>query len=167
MPEEIPPSEHPTVNYERSDASLGGVVLVLTWALFVAVITFVLMMQFFNKYSAYENAIRKSPFPLAPTPSRAQPPEPRLEQLDRLTGDESSNVYLRLQGREKILNSYGLTEEKGYIHVPIERAMRTLVGKLPARQEQPKDGERENRLLDAGESNSGRLFRKEARWSER
>jgi heme/copper-type cytochrome/quinol oxidase subunit 1 len=157
--------QHPEVRHEPSDASLGGVIMVIVWAMFLGAVILVLVWQFFVQYRAHEDQLRASPFPLALKPSESLPPEPRLEQLNRLANDPISNVYLRQQAREKKLNSYGHTEDKGYVHVPIERAMQAVVGELKARKDTSEP--RENGLYDAGESNSGRLFRKEPRWSER
>jgi hypothetical protein len=60
--------------------------------------------------------------------------------------------------------------ENGFVRIPIQQAMAWIVrtGKLPARQQSPASERRkENGLLDAGESNSGRMFRKEPRWYSR
>jgi hypothetical protein len=58
--------------------------------------------------------------------------------------------------------------EHGFIRIPIRRAMDLLANKLPARQEPPVSQRRKaNGLVDAGESNSGRMFREEPRWYER
>lgn len=60
--------------------------------------------------------------------------------------------------------------ENGFVRIPIEQAMAWVVrtDKLPARQQPPASERRkENGLLDAGESNSGRMFRKEPRWYSR
>ena len=97
----------------------------------------------------------------APSWETSLPPEPRLEQINRLEKDKVSNTFAREKEKEDFLHSYGQTPEKGYVHVPIERAMDLLAGKLPARKEQPKDKQslRENGLLDGGAPNSGQMFR--------
>jgi len=135
-----------------------------------AVLHFFINTFFFQRQNRYETVARESPFPLAPEPSKTLPPEPRLEQLDRLKGVESSNAYERQLSKEEVLASYGPTEEKGFVHIPIEQAMHYLAGKLPARPEQA-DDQRASGLLDAGGPNSGRMFRTElkrkAQWSTR
>ena len=86
------------------------------------------------------------------------PQKPRLEEVDRLAGIASENVYLRLAAKEEYLSRYGETAEKGFVHIPIRRAMETLAGHLPVRKEQPA-ATKDNGLVDSGASNSGRMFR--------
>ena len=58
--------------------------------------------------------------------------------------------------------------EKGFVRIRIDRAMAILENKLLSRQEPPASQRRKaNGLVDAGESNSGRMFREEPRWYER
>jgi hypothetical protein len=58
--------------------------------------------------------------------------------------------------------------EDGFVRIPIEQAMRLLANKLPARPLPPaSERHKENGLLDAGTSNSGRMFRKEPQWFSR
>jgi hypothetical protein len=55
--------------------------------------------------------------------------------------------------------------ENGFVRIPIEEAMTLLANKLPARPSPPaRERQKENGLVDAGASNSGRLFRKEPQW---
>ena len=103
--------------------------------------------------------MKKSPYPLAPGFSRKLPPEPRLEQLDRLAGIDNADVAEKLAEKEKALDSYGPTEEKGFVHIPIQQAMKAVAGKLPMRKEPQGPTAADNGLLDAGQSNSGRIFR--------
>jgi hypothetical protein len=108
--------------------------------------------------------VKKSPYPLAPGPSTALPREPRLEQIDRLAGVETPNVHERETSRLEVLQSYGPTSEEGFMHIPIEQAMKLLAAspqyKLKARPEPSADQKRRSGgLVDAGESNSGRMFR--------
>ncbi len=148
--------EHASVRYERSDASFRWVLgLVIGAMVFAAVVHYVLLV-FFEDYRAHLETVRRSPFPLAPAPSRALPAEPRLEQLDRLEGVVRPDVYERQAAREKVLAGYGPTGEAGYVHVPIDQAIDHLAGKLHVRAT-PAAAERrrERGLLDAGEPNSG------------
>jgi hypothetical protein len=69
-----------------------------------------------------------------------------------------------MAGNEATLDSYGPSDDEGFIRVPIDRAMDFLVGRLPVRKEQPQkksgDGKARDRgMVNAGDSNSGRLFR--------
>ena len=105
-----------------------------------------------------EQHVKKSGFPLAASQNADLPPEPRLEQLDRKADIVTPDVYLREAAKERTLHSYGPTEDKAYIHVPIERAMKLVANKLPVRKEK-EDRSKEDGLIDAGESNSGRMLR--------
>jgi hypothetical protein len=139
MPEEIrhPDGriEHPGVRHEPTDASLRWVAgTVIVASVLGIIIHFVVLVLFHGLNEEFAEE-RKSRFSLAPTPSQSLPPEPRLEQLDRLTGDERSNLHLRQKEKLDILNSYGPADDKGFVHIPIERAMRLLANKLPARDE--------------------------------
>lgn len=125
---------NPGIHYERKD-------LRLRWIL--ALIAGVCCFAVFHYYATWrlmwwrENAARavnQSPYRLAPTLSTKLPPEPRLEQLDRLAKIETSDVSRMLTDKEKILNSYGPTEEKGFIHIPIQEAMKRVAGTLPVRE---------------------------------
>ena len=99
-------------------------------------------------------------------PSTPLPPQPRLDQLDRMTPEESAadHGYMvpdkQLAAKEKPLHSYGSTAEKGFIQIPIEQAMKAVAGTLPVATESSKGhAAKGNGLLEAGESNSGRMFR--------
>jgi hypothetical protein len=108
---------------------------------------------------------RKSRFPLAQSPSEDLPPPPRVEQLDRLEGYRRSNVARREGINLEELSRYGQTDEKGFVQVPIDQAIRHLAGRLPARKEQAEREPRDNGLVDGGEPNSGRLFnRRKPSW---
>lgn len=160
--------EHPSVRHERTDASFRAVVWALGIGLVLAVVIHLSIWWFFRRYGDYQNAIKRSNFPLAPTPSTQLPPQPRLEQIDRMEDVPGVSVAARQARREAVLDSYGPTTEEGFIRVPIERAMAFLAGKLPTRPVPPSgQGKRGNGLLDSGESNSGRILREEPKWSER
>ncbi len=167
MPEELHQTngqlEHPSVRSEKSDASFGWIIgLILGSAVFGVMIHF-LVAAFFVGEERLLTSRSKSSFPLAPTPSRALPQEPHLEPLDRLENITSSNVFVREERKLTILDSYGPTAEKGFIHIPIDRAMQQVAGHLPARKEPADQQElqrRQNGLVDHGESNSGRMFKR-------
>jgi len=160
--------EHPSVRHERSDASFSWVLGLIIAAMCLAALIHYVLLLFFYDYRDYQAAIKRSRYPLAPAPQESLPPEPRLEPLDRLERIEGSNVYARRESKEEVLNSYGPTPEEGFIHVPIDRVMMFLEkNQLPARTEPPAgDRRRENGLVDAGASNSGRMFRGEPLWYE-
>lgn len=196
-------SEHPNVRYEQRDASFGWILGIGISTLALGVLILSVLLWFFYHYRNYQATIKRSPFPLAARPSAALPARPRLEQVDRLAGVESPNVYLREAANEEILRSYGATMPEltalapsaasvaaepgigalsaavrllagmrvpygGFIRIPISRALALLANKLPARPEPPaSQRRRENGLVDAGASNSGRMFREKPRWYER
>ncbi len=151
--------QHPTVLYDHTDANFRWIIgLVLGALVFAAVVHFVIL-RFYQSYANYEAEIKRSNYPLAPPADKTLPPEPRLEQVNRVAGFEKGDVYLREKEKEDRLNSYGPAEDN-YVHIPIEKAMDQLAGKLPAAKP-PAEGQarRQNGLVDAGESNSGRMFR--------
>jgi hypothetical protein len=159
--------EHPQVRYEHRDTSFGWILGIGITTLALGAVILSVLLWFFNLYKNYQATIKRSPFPLAAQPSEALPARPRLEQVDRLAGIETPNVYVREIAKEEILNSYGSTPEQEFVHIPIDRAMTLLANKLPARPEPPaSQRRRQNGLVDAGESNSGRMFREEPRWYE-
>ncbi len=162
------PPRHPSVRYEPKDANFRWII-----GLILAAITFGVFLQFtvWDFFRGERDRLadtRRSKYPLAPRPSTALPPEPRLEQLDRLRGDEVVNVYVRQELKLDRLSRYGQADEKWYVHIPIDRAMEVLgTGKqLPARSEQAGGKPRDLGLVDGGEPNSGRMFnRRKPRWS--
>jgi len=158
--------EHPRVRFERSDANFSPILIILIVVLGIATIHLASVWWFFRHYGVYEAAIKQSSFPLQPGPSDQLAAEPRLEPVNRLAAIEKGNVDVIEASRERILNSYGALES-GYVHIPIQRAMDVLANKLPARQKPAGSAQKENGLVDAGEPNSGRMFRGEPRWFER
>jgi hypothetical protein len=161
---------HPTVQYEHSDASFAKILAIIIGALILAGIIHYVVWQFFVEYRGYEATINASHYPLGHERSGHLPPEPRLEQINRMSAIESGNIYLREGSKLDVLNGYGpAADESGYVHIPIGRAMDVLANekKLLSRQEPPAEQRRrQNGLVDSGESNSGRLFREKPRWYE-
>jgi hypothetical protein len=158
-------AEHPSVRHEPSDANFGWIMVILSIALFVGLIAYLLLWGFLVDYRTYQDSIKKSPYPLAPNQSTALPPQPRLEELERATYSDAENVFRRQEVRETTLNEYGRTGEKNFVRIPIEQAMRSLAGKgLPAREVPSSDEWKEQKrrssgLVNGGESSSGRMFR--------
>jgi hypothetical protein len=159
--------QNPSIFYEHSDVKFGWILGLVVAAVIAAVIVLYVVYRFWLGYGSYEARVKRSAFPLA-TENGGLPPEPRLEQLNRLAGVTRSDVYLRLEAKEQLLHEYGpLPEEKGYVRVPIEQAMDYLAqdGRLPARPQQIEP--RQNGLVFGGGPNSGRLFREKAPWFAR
>ncbi len=157
-----PPTENPSVRVEERDARFKPIFLLLIVSAILGVVIFLIVWTFFRDYGAYQDRIKRSPYPLAPTPSTALPRGPRLEQLNRDAGIETGNIHHLQAAYAATLHSYGRTEKEGYVRVPIERAAELLANRLPARQAQPAGmARRSSGLVGAGESSAGRLFRKE------
>ncbi len=153
--------EHPEVRYEGSDANFRWIFTILLGAVAVGLVIMGVVWFFFYQFRDYQAQIKQSPFPLATGPSTAVPLPPRLEQIDRMAGVESPNVFERESAKLEVLDSYGATAEEGFIHIPIERAIQVLLENktLKSRPEPPADQlRRSSGLLDAGEPNAGRLF---------
>jgi hypothetical protein len=150
--------EHPSINYERRDVPFRWVLLVAIIGVSVGAVIFGLVYAFFRADTERLASRRESEFPLAEHPSNELPARPRLEEVDRLAGDAREDVYQRLLAKEDQLERYGETQEKGFVQIPIRRAMESLAGQLPVRK-QPQGPSKDNGLLDSGASNSGRLYR--------
>ena len=149
---------NPDVQFERSDVGLKPVLITLAVALVSGVAIHVGVWLFLAGDRAHQDRVKRSTFPLANVPADELPREPRIEQLDRLSaGGERMPP-------ESPPDSYGQTDERGFVRVPVERAIDHLAGKLPSRQEPDADARRRaGGLIAHGESNSGRVFRKGGR----
>jgi hypothetical protein len=158
--------EHPSVRYEPSDAKFGWILGIIIVAIVLAVIIHLALWQFLVHKRAVEDEAKRSNFPLAPGTTTPLPARPRLEQIDRLEGAPGVNASEHEADNLRILNSYGPTSDEGFVRVPIDGAMKYLIEykKLPARPETPADQRRRSGgLVDAGEPNSGRLFKEAPR----
>jgi hypothetical protein len=155
--------EHAEVRYERTDANFRWVLGILTGGVLLGAFILYVVLAFFHYYGSYQTAIKESAFPLAPAPADALPAEPRLEQVDRLAGVQRVNVATQELEKEKVLNSYGPTDEKGYVHIPVDRAIDSLASKTSAAKTSG-PGRKANGLVDSGASNSGRVFREKPAW---
>jgi hypothetical protein len=153
---------NPEVRRERTDANLSWILLVIAAMVFVGVIVHSFVWQWFVGYEQRLDIERQSASPLAAGPKAPTPPEPRLEQIDRL-GGQAQDAAASLGVSEAELRRYGHSDESGFVHIPIDRAMDRLAGKLPTKQATAEQDRRSNGLIDDGASNSGRLFQKGGR----
>jgi hypothetical protein len=151
--------ENPSVRYEPTDASFRWIMGIVLAAILLAALMHVAITGFFRWSKANQDSVKASRFPLAAKPSTIVPPEPRLEQLNRLQGLGSHPDAMAVN--EADLHQFGPTDRPGYVHIPIERAIELIPEKLPVRKDQPPDDQlrHQNGLVGDGESNSGRLFR--------
>lgn len=165
----------PAIRYERKDISLRWILMLVAGATCLIVVQLTVTWWLLEADRQRHRELMKSSYPVAPAPSTTLPPEPRLEPLDRYAGVESSNVFLRQLAYERTLHSYGTTGEEGFVHIPIEDAMKLAAGKLPVRAETPAPEQpgneknaagpstrpppKDNGLLGWGDANSGRVYR--------
>jgi hypothetical protein len=150
---------HLEVRHEPTDVSVRWILWLLAGGVLLGLIINVAIWFLFQTLACHQDHVKQSPFPLAPTPNERLPAEPRLEQLERTANPSRENAFLRQAAREAKLKTYGHTEQAGYVHIPIDRAMTALAGKLPVRQKDSANDKRAGGLVDAGASNAGRLFR--------
>jgi len=86
------------------------------------------------------------------------PNQPRLEAFEPQPG-ASETFAASEQAAEASLHAYGPTNELGFVHIPIEQAMRSLAKELSS-QSQPEPLDPKSRgLIGSGDANSGRLLR--------
>lgn len=154
--------EHPDVRFEPKDANASWIfgIIAMTAAFLIAIHFIVL--AFFHGYEAHLAEVNRSPYPLARRPDVAFPAKPRLEQIDRLSGDTEVNVFVRESKKLRRLDTYGKADTEGFVHIPVEKAMRYAIDKkmLKARPEPPaNERDRSSGLIDAGAPNSGRWLR--------
>lgn len=149
--------EHPRVRRETRDVRVGvlfGIIIGLAclFAIHISVVWW-----YFWWLAGAQAVQKESPYPLAPKLSARLPSRPRLEQIQFLAGDTSGLVAERLAAEEKVLRSYGATDDKDFVHIPIEQAMRLAAPRLAVRKEPP-SAVHDQGLLDGGEPNSGHVF---------
>lgn len=155
--------EHPAVHREPRDVRFARAIWVILGALAFGVVELWGVWRFFLDRQHREEQLNASRYPLGQQESGRLPAAPRLEQLDRLAGITAENERDRELADEQLLSSYGTTPEKEFVHIPIDRAIDLVVPTLKARKEEPAETAGKSRgLVNAGESNSGRIFQKPA-----
>jgi hypothetical protein len=145
------------VSYERKDVRLGVVLALLTVAGGLVIFVFFGVWWFYWGEESVQKKAKGSTEALAPL----FPQEPRLEQIDALAGMGSTNVDKRLVEQERLLNSYGPTEDKGFVHIPIQQAIEAVADKLPVRKQPPAEAKNKRGPADAEKSNVGKTNRGE------
>lgn len=145
------------VRYEPRDVRFGWIVALIALACIIASAHYYAVLKFYGWQERAWQSQRSSPYPLVSQPSSQLPRQPRLEQIDRLENIWKEDVYLRQAAQEAALAHYGPAEEKGFVRIPIQRAIEAVAGKLPVKPASlpPQAGG----LLDGGEPNSGRCYR--------
>lgn len=149
--------EHPDARYEAKDVRFGAILALVSAVGVVLLVLFSVIWFFFRAEQRIQAENKQSPYPLAPGPRNPLPPQPRLEQIDRMHDKQAGNAIDPLAEMEKQLHSSGPTAEKGFVHIPIEEAMHKIADQLPVRK-RPPPGDHDRGLLDDGASNSGHMF---------
>jgi hypothetical protein len=153
------PPVRPEIRFEERDVRFRWVLIVAVVSCVIGCAIFVLVRGFYQVVLESQPDGQATAFAPSEKPTSQLPPEPRLELLDRLKKTPASNVSKWERGEEKSLERYGPSDEKGYVRIPMQRAMEILAGHLPARKEADRPHYKDKGLVDAGESNSGRMFR--------
>jgi len=166
VPMQSPSSDSPAgeaknakVHFEPTDISLRGVLIVVVVAGLLMPLHQFCMMMFFQHEERSERVGHPAELPRTMDENGVLPVEPRLEQLDRLAGIATPDDGRQQMLAEATLNSYGSTQDKEFVHVPIHWAMEQVVSRLPVNVSKSHGPVSNRGLLDAGEPNSGRMFR--------
>jgi hypothetical protein len=151
--------EHPSVRREPRDVRAFWIVAVFSAGVILGAILLTVVWGLFEHGQRKQNEAKASRYPLAPEPSLALPREPRLDPLNKTVGNKEADVYAREAANETRINTFGPSEEKGFVRIPIRDAIKLAVSRLPVRKQAPTDSAgKDNGLRDGGEPNSGRIF---------
>ena len=154
------PPVRPEIRFEERDVRFRWVLIVAVVSCVIGGAIFVLVRGFYQVVLESRPEGQATAFAPSEKPTSQLPPEPRLELLDRRAKSPASNVSNWEQGQEKSPERYGPSDEKGYVRIPLQRALQIVAGHLPARKEADQPKYKDKGLVDAGESNSGRMFRR-------
>ncbi len=153
--------EHPSIRRELTDVRFLPVFTVI---LGIVVLGAIIIYATWIVLHSLEPAVGSSFSSNRGTVDSTLPATPRLEPLERLSGNESANVFDRQLAAERKLTSYGPTDEAGFVHIPIEQAIKLIVPKLSIRKTPTgQAAEMDDGLLDGGGPNSGRIYREAIR----
>jgi hypothetical protein len=152
--------EHPTVRLEATDVKflpVAGVVVLVGCALLAA--------GFFARALLYRELAGARAVDGYRNYSQSHLPLPKQPRLDPLEpADAAAPKYRALDEQmESRLREYGPTEDAGFVHIPIDEAMRLTAEKLRSRTEPAERSPKSRGLVTGGEANSGRVFLGEAR----
>jgi hypothetical protein len=152
---------HDDVRFQDSEVSLAGVVGVLAAIVVVFAAVFCVAAWLLKESeNAADRSAKGSHYRL---PAEPKPAQPRLEPLDFASGNPASVFGAQIR-RENILHSYGTVTEEGYVHIPIEQAMKLVLKSLPIRKGVSGPPARSFGLVGGGEPNSGRLYSEAPSW---
>ena len=127
MLESNPPSEHPDVRYEKSDASIKGVALFGGILLVTGLLVHLTVYLLFADLKVREDQ-KYPPLPVLAAKKRAhlpqdldRIPQPRLQQTEPL---DLAELHKK---EEASLTTYGWVDRKnGIVRIPIDKAMRII-----------------------------------------
>ncbi len=155
---------NPGVQYERKDIRFGGLLAAMIAGICILLFVGYGVWRLYWWHADAQAAAKRSQYSPPHRLSVKLPPAPRLEQLDEMAQKAGvPAVAKRLGDEQEELNRYGASEEKGFVHIPIQEAIKATAGKLPIRKQQPSEAVKDNGLIDAGQSNSGRMFKGESK----
>jgi hypothetical protein len=156
---DLSPSRH-----EHRDVNIPGLLICAGVLAATVALAFFAAWWAFDYLSARDKS-KPSAFPLAAQERDRLPPEPRLEEIDRLEGKKGNVRPKEVHaGHERMLETYGWVDEKaGVVRIPISRAMKIIVDNnlLPARPDEAGDRKLERERPRPGAANSGRLIWRE------
>lgn len=168
MPENYPVTNgeesesNSSVHFDRSEPSLLGVIGVLLAIAITFGLTGLVAWWFVESYMTPAEAdVAHSSYT---TPSGPLPKEPRLEPLDRYKSDMEGDVFARERTMENTLHSYGTTSDHGFVHIPIDKAIKIVITKLPSQPRSSPNVFKSYGLVEGGESNSGRAYQEAPSW---
>ncbi|HEY2251673.1 MAG TPA: hypothetical protein VGH74_11455 [Planctomycetaceae bacterium] len=154
------PLRHPEVEFEPAGVRLRQILAILAGiaGLFLLVL-FATWRHFRPPSPPDEQQLESYDLPAEHLPRR-----PRLEPLDATSGALHSRILVNEQLLEQRLHGYGTTAEKGFVHVPIERAMTAVLEKLPVKPIPREEMVKSFGLLGGGGPGSGRIYQKPPAW---
>ena len=151
--------EHLSVRREPRDVRALWIVAVFSAGVILGAILLFVVWGLFEHSEREQRQVKASTYPLAPQPSLALPREPRLDPLNKTLGNKEADVYARESANEARINTFGPSNEKGFVRIPIGEAIKLAVKQLPARKQPPKEAAgKDSGLRDGGGPNSGRVY---------
>ena len=118
-----------------------------------------LVLAFFWSEAAAQAERKKSPYPMAPALSEEPPWTPSPGGPYATAAGSSSTACTAGRERRRVpaagrqgkaLHSYGPSGEKGFVHIPIQQAIKAVAGTLPVAKEPSQGRVDANGLLDGG-----------------
>ena len=156
---DLSPSRH-----EQRDVNIPGLLICAGVLAATVALAFFVAWWGFHYLSARDKS-KSSAFPLAAQERGSLPPEPRLEEVDRLKGKMGNMRPMELDAaHERMLETYGWVDEKaGVARIPISRAMKIIVDNnlLPAQPDEAGDRKLERERPRPSAANAGRAFWRE------